>query len=288
VRLTKKPFSQGIKTMSFNKFLAFGTFAVATFAAPALAQSMALPEAGRFSGSVTAGIEVPVGGDVHGGGTSGILALGALNPALTGVNAELRVQSRSFDDIYGETTTYGVEGAYGVSDRSEIFGALRMSQADEARVQVGNAVVTSSSVAAVPAGTTLPAFGQFGEYNVLSLEAGYRQYFDLGSSFTPYVAGRVGVARIDEIKATFTVPAAGITLANVPFYDETTTFVTGIDLGVVYAPNDRFSVGVETGLRYTAGPDDNDTGIGPLGLGSINNEGERLSVPVMVRASFKF
>jgi opacity protein-like surface antigen len=265
-----------------------GLLSFAVVAPTAAAQPMAGPEQGRFTGSVVGGIDIPVGGDVHGGATSAVIPLGTLNPAVTGVSAELRIESRGYADVYDDAVTYGVEGAFGLSDNAELFGSLRMLQADEGTVQVGNAVVTASTVTAVPVGTRLPVQGRFGAYEALLFEAGYRQFFDLGGGLRPYVAGRIGFANIDEIRATFTVPGAGITLANVPFYDETTAVTLGGDVGVLWAPAENIALGVETGLRWTDGPEGNDAGIGPLGLGSINDEGSRLSVPIMARASLRF
>jgi hypothetical protein len=253
-------------------------------ATPALAG----PEAGRFSGSIIGGTDVPVGGDVHGGATSAQIPLGGLNPALTGVTAELRIQDRSFTDIYDNATSFGIEGAYGLSDNSEVFGAIRRTEADKGRVQVGNAVVTASTVAAVPVGTSLPVNGEFGEYSATSIEGGYRRYFNTAGALQPYVAGRAGVVRTDEIKANFTVPAAGIALNNVPFYQESTTWTVGADVGISYAISEAFSVALETGVRFTGDLDGDDAGIGPLGLASINEEGARTSIPVMIRGTLKF
>lgn len=252
--------------------------ALMALASPALAQPL---ERGQFAGSVTVGADFPVGGDVHGGANAPIADLGPLNPTLAGVSAELRIQARSFDDIYGEATQYGIEGAYGLGGDRELFVGVNRTQADEAQVQVGGAFVPALSA-------TLPVFGRFDEFNSTSVEAGLRQYFGGDSALKPYVAGRIGAAFTDEIRATFTIPAAAIALNNVAFYDDSTTFTVGADIGVSYAVTERFSIGAEAGVRYTSGLEDNDTAIGGLGLARINDEGDRLSIPVLVRARIAF
>lgn len=244
---------------------------------PALAAPL---ESGAWRGSVTAGVERPVGGDVHGGAISPIANLGPLNPALAGVSAELRIQARSFDDIYEDATTYGVELARGIGGNREIFGAIRRIEADEGSVQVGGAFVPALA-------TTLPVFGRFGEFKATALEAGVRQYFGEGA-LQPYVAGRAGVARVDAINATFTIPAAAITIPNARFYDDSTAVTLGADVGVSYAVTDRFSIAAETGLRWQSKLSDDDSSIAGLGLARINDEGDRLSVPVTVRAMVAF
>ena len=237
-------------------------------------------EAGEWSGAFTAGIERPVNGDVHGGAVAAVPNLGPLNPALAGVSAELRIVSRSYEDIYEDATTYGLELTRGIGGNREVFGALRRVEADEGSVQVGGAFVPALS-------TTLPVFGRFGEYKATNFEAGLRQYFGEGA-FKPYVAGRAGLARVDGINATFTIPAANIAIPNARFYDDSTVAILGADVGVSYALTDRFSLAAETGLRWHSSLKDDDSSIAGLGLASINDEGDRLSVPVSVRATVKF
>jgi opacity protein-like surface antigen len=215
--------------------------------------------------------------------------LAALNPNLPAVNAELRIQARSFEDIYGEAATFGVEGAYGLGGGLELIGALRTIQADEGQVQVGQAFVPALSA-------SLPVIGRFGEFQALSLEGGLRQHFDMGSGFTPYLGARVGVTQVDAIRASFTVPVpAGvgaepndIVLNAVRFYDDSTAFTLGLDVGANFELAPGFNVGVETGLRYQSSLEDDDRDIGGLGLASINDEGDRLFVPLTVKAAFRF
>jgi hypothetical protein len=235
---------------------------------------------GRWTVSLEAGAEFPTGGDVHGGATAAVPDLGPLNPDLAGVNAELRIQARSFDDIYGEGMNLGAEFAYGMSNNAEVFGSVRYMQADEGRVQVGGAFVPALD-------TTLPVYGTFGEYKAYALEAGYRQYFGPGA-FKPYVAGRLGAVFTDKINATFEIPDAAITIANAPFYDSSTSFTAGVDVGLSYAFNEQVSVQAETGIRYISSLSDDDSAIGGLGLASINGVGDRTYVPVTLRAKFAF
>lgn len=235
---------------------------------------------GRWTVSPEIGVEFPAGGDVHGGVDAPVADLGALNPDLAGVSATLEVESRSFDDIYGDALSLGAEAAYGLNDSAEIFGGVRYVKADEGRVQVGGAAVPALN-------TTLPVFGTFSDYEAWAFEAGYRQYFGSGA-FRPYLAGRAGVVLTDAINATFEVPDAAIVIPDAAFYEDSTSFTAGLDLGVSYALNDRVSLQAETGIRYVSGLEGDDSAIGGLGLGSINEEGERTYVPVTVRARFVF
>ena len=251
--------------------------ALAGLTLPAAAQPL---EAGRFAGTISAGQDFPVSGDVHSGAVSPIANLGPLNPALAGVSAELRIQSRSFDDIYGQADTYSLEGTYGLGNNREAFLTVSRTEASQGRVQVGGAFVPALA-------TTLPVFGTFGDYASTGVEVGVRQYFG-SQALRPYVAGRIGVAKTDSINATFDIPAAAISIKNAAFYDDSTVFAVGGDVGVSYSINSSVSIGAEVGVRYTSGLSDNDSALAGLGLSRINNEGDRLSIPVTVRARFAF
>lgn len=242
------------------------------------------PGAWTVTGSVSA--DSPVSGDLHGGTTTGNLPLTALNPALpAGTVGRLEIGSRSFRDVYGSTdAAFTLEAARGLTTSDELFGAVTYLKSEASRLQVGDAVVTGGPLT----GARLPVFGQFGDYESYAFEAGYRRYFNDGGSFRPYVAGRAGVVTTDEIRGTFTVPGAGIALNNVRFYDGGTSYTVGADLGAAYAVSDRFSLAAEVGVRYRSDLKDDDADIGGLGLGSINDEGARVSVPVSLRGTLKF
>lgn len=243
--------------------------------------SAAGPQQGEFSWSLFGGVDRPVSGDVHGGATAPVADLGPLNPALAGVSAELRIRSRDHDEIYGSARSLGVEFGYGLSDRAEIFGQVRYTSADEGSVEVGGAFVPALA-------TTLPVRGTFSDYDALTLEAGYRYYLpDLGST-RPFVAGRLGATRTDAIRATFVIPDAGIAINNVPFTDDTWSVSAGVDVGLLIPVSERVGIVAQTGVRYVGDLDGDDSAIGGLGLGGINDTGKRVSYPVSVGVRVDF
>lgn len=256
--------------------------AAALFSAATLVAtpSLAGPNAGSFSFSLRGGPEFSVNGDVHGGTMAPIADLGVLNPALSGVAATLDIGSRSWKDVYGTLYNFGGELGYGLSDNSEVFGIVSYNWGSGDRLQVGDAVVPALN-------TSLPVFGKFDKFKAWGIEAGYRQYFGSGG-FRPYAAARLGMQFVQSIGATFTVPDAAITLANVKFYDSSTVFTLGADVGVEVMASDNFSLSLETGVRYATGLSDDDSSIGGLGLATINDEGKRLSIPVSARLTVSF
>ncbi len=243
---------------------------------------------GQFAGSVSVGTEIPIDGDVHGGATAPVSSLAALNPNLPATSAELRIESRSYDDIYGDATTYGIEGRYGLEGDREVFAEVRRTEADGGSVQVGTAFVPAL-------GASLPVNGTFEDYKSTTIEAGVRQYFGSGK-VKPYVAARAGVAFVDEIRASFAVPVPpgvgsepnDININNVAFYDDTTTYSLGVDVGASWEVSERLSVSAEAGIRYRGDLDGSDSAIGGLGLSSINDDSSSITVPVTVKLSYKF
>ena len=239
------------------------------------------PEAGRLSMSLIGGVDMPLSGDVHEGAVAVVPDLGPLNPALAGVDAELRIGARGHDRIYDLANSYGLEFAYAFDERRELFGQLRQTRAGRGNVQVGGAFVPALD-------TELPVYGSFGAYEALSAEVGYRHYFGTAGAARPFVGARLGATRTDAIAATFEIPDAGITIADAPFYDSGWSATGGLDVGVLVPAGETFSITLASGVRYVADLKDDDSAIGGLGLAGINDTGSRLSVPVTLSARWDF
>lgn len=229
--------------------------------------------------SVFAGRDVSVSGEVHGGAVAPVADLGPLNPALAGVSAELRIQSRDYDEIYDDANSFGLRMAW-EQGNGQWFGTLRRTTADGGQVQVGGAFVPALN-------TTLPVYGRFGDYKALALEGGYRHAFGSGT-MRPYVGGRLGATRVDEIRATFTIPDAAIALDNVAFYDSGWVASAGVDAGVEWQLGESARLALQVSADYHADLKDDDSSIGGLGLGSINDTGSRTAIPVQLMLGWTF
>lgn len=229
--------------------------------------------------SVFGGQDVSVSGEVHAGAVAPVADLGPLNPALAGVSAELRIQSRDYDEIYDDANSLGLRMAWDAGN-GQWFGTLRRTTADGGQVQVGGAFVPALD-------TTLPVYGRFGDYKALALEGGYRHAFGSGT-MRPFIGGRVGATRVDEIRATFTIPDAAIALNNVAFYDEGWVASAGVDAGVEWQLGEAANLALQVSADYHADLKDDDSDIGGLGLGGINDTGSRMAIPVQVVFGWKF
>ena len=107
-------------------------------------------------------------------------------------------------------------------------------------------------------------------------------------SARPFVAGRLGATQTDDIRATFEIPDAAITIANAPFTEKKWAATAGVDVGVLIPVSEAFSITAQAGVRYVADLEGDDSAIGGLGLGSINDTGKRVSVPISIAARFDF
>ncbi len=239
-----------------------GLVALLGLSAPVHAQEGTSSIQGRWSLSFRGGLDLPLGGDVHGGGVGTVLALP------TTVNA------KGYGDIYGTTFRGEAQIGYGVSERVELFAGGSYAKKSADLLQVGDV-----------AGLALNA--QFGEYQEIGVEGGLRYFLRPQSMLKPYLAVSGGVRFLDSNTPTFSVPAAEVTLRDVPFYASSTVGTAAAGLGVRYDLNPTFSIGLETGPRFQSKPDNVPT-LGGTGLESINDTGDRWSMPVLFTATLRF
>jgi hypothetical protein len=253
------------------------------FAYPTFVSAKPL-EAGQFSGSVSLGTPIFGSGKLHGGATSTVPSLAALNPALPAVPAVLDIGSRNFSKVYDAPAQFGVELGYGLTENVELFGGLSYAKANGSRIQVGTATVAALSNA------VLPVFGAFGDLENLEFEGGAR-YFFAGETFSPFIGGSIGAVQQDALKATFTIPdapAGGITLSDVPFFKKTTALTVGVEGGVSMGLSDTIDGRLSIGAKYIGAARGDDSALSGLGLGTINNGTERWSYPIKATLSLRF
>jgi hypothetical protein len=228
--------------------------AAALWASEAAAQT-------RFSVSFDLGAQVPVSGDVHGGGSGRVLGLAT------------QVEPRSYGDVYGSGFYWAAGFGYQLGERGEfrVQGSYTNNPAE--RLQVGNVA-------------GLPLFGLFDDYSAFGMDFGYRQYFG-GGTARPYVGGSVGFVRLAEIQSEFSVPAANVVLSDVNFYDESTVASFGAGGGVQVALSSRFAV--QGGIEFKWHGDASDLdGLAGTGLEPINDESRRWSMPVTGGVTVRF
>ncbi len=228
--------------------------AVALLVAPTPAQAQNEGIKGTWTVAVRGGSFLPLSGDVHTGGSGSVLGL----PTTVG--------ARSYDDIYDAGFGFRAGLGYGIARNLELFGDFTYGKASAQDLSVGDV-----------AGLDLRA--RFSSYTSRGIEGGLRAHFAPSSPVKPYLALVGGVKWVDAIPATFSVPAAGVTLTDTPFYDDSTVPTVGADLGITVDVTPRMAVGVEGGLRYHTKLQ-RLNGLAGTGLENLNDAGDRWSFPI--------
>ena len=223
-------------------------------ALPAVATAQSEGVRGRWSVTFAAGTSVPAGGEFHEGGTGTVLSL------------PTTVDEKKYSDIFDAGIGWRAGAGYGVSRRVEVFGDFTWERADASELSVGNVA-------------SLDLRAAYGEYRSYGIDGGMRFHVAPDAAVSPYMSILAGFRRVDAMPGTFRVPAAGVTLPNTPFYDDSTVPAFGGDVGILFAVSQRVRLGVEGGVRYHTGLKDID-GLAGTGLENLNDAGSRWSVPV--------
>ena len=212
--------------------------------------------------SLQGGTDIEISGDLHDGGSGTVLALPTL------------VEARSFGDVYD------------AGFRGQSLDRLR-HRPEERGVPPRVLLQDGSETLQVGTVAGLALNADFADYKEWGAELGYRYYFSADQPFKPYLGLAAGLRFVGELPSTFSVPAAGVVLNDVPFYDSSTVGVFGADLGFAYDLNASFALGIEAGLRYQTGLSDLE-GLAGTGLEPINDVGSRWSLPVLATLTFRF
>jgi hypothetical protein len=254
-----------------NPVVSFVGFTVLLSASSAFAQTTS-PSSGppdrRWAAEVAIGWDNAISGNVV---SSGIGVFSGL-PAV--------IQNKTYGDVYGTGIQWRFGAGYMLDARQEVRGTLTIQNASADALEIGTLGGS-------------PLFATFGDYQVVSLDGGYRYHFGTSSSnpklerIRPYAGATMGIAVIDRINTALAAPAIGIAGSSTDFYDGTAAFAFGLEGGVLVNVNDRVDIDVNLGFRYVSGLADVDDLQG-TGLEDINNDSGRWSFPIMVGARIKF
>ena len=239
---------------------------------------------------------------------------------------ELRVKSRSYDDIYKNWINLNAEFGYAITRHIDVFAKLNYAQADS-QTLVGSELILDSPLNPFPFALAFPFTSNFDNYQSWGGELGFRFYFTSPESrIRPYISLAGGANFVDEIdlrvKTDFLT--FDFEVYDGPFYDDSVVWTGSALFGVEYQVIPcRFSVGTNVGVRYNSELDSDDSGfssdssseptpmsgvgqfvhdqLGANGssedfesallslLSPLNNDGgERWSLPVSVYAKFRF
>jgi hypothetical protein len=236
------------------------TFAVATLcvAQPAQAQS---GTGYKWNAEFAIGWDNSVSGNINSS------AIGSLN------NQTVVILKNQYEAVYGT----GLHLRFG--------GGYKLAEATEARVTFAFQSLDADLATMGDYGASR-LYGQYSDYQSFTLDVGLRRYgrFD---SVRPYAEGTIGIGFVDKTDVELVAPQANLRLDATDFYDQTTAFALGGNVGLLWDMSERLGVFTQIGLRYVTGMSEVDDLVG-TGLDTINDKSARWTMPFLVgvRAGF--
>jgi hypothetical protein len=128
-------------------------------------------------------------------------------------------------------------------------------------------------------------FDESGDYEEVGFEVGFRYYISSTGRLKSYVAPVAGARFLDEVLVSFSSSGAGSSILNVPFNEESTVAVFGLDLGVSLDLGRLFFIALDSGLRYQTAPGQFDE---LEGLTTIDDSDGRWTAPVVLSLGVRF
>jgi hypothetical protein len=243
---------------SLAKYLIMAAVVVLTVSGNATAQTTT--EAGRGMVWGSLGFQGDLGGSVNSSGIG----------TVSGVRAE--INGNTWGERYDAALIVRLGGAYNVSERSQIFGALTWDQGEADNATVG-----------LLGGQPLEA--DFADYQGWGIDVGYRYLFPRTDGPVPFVSASLGFERVQEIDVTLS--SGSFHAADVPFYDDSVVTTWRAGTGILWDVNPRLGVIVTLDLKY-GGVLSDAAGIGTIGFERINDTGNRWTLPIAGGVYVKF
>jgi hypothetical protein len=233
-------------------------------ALPAAAQTQgeAPLEEGRVMVWGSLGFQGDFGGNVNSSG------IGVVN----GRRAEL--DANTWGERFDPGLVFRVGGAYNLTGDSQITANIGWEQAEADATEAGLIGATPIEVG-------------FSDYQAWGFDVGYRRFIATDFVAKPFVGAAIGLQHVDAISIDLNAPAAGLTVTELPFYDDSWVAQWRVGTGLLWDINERFGALVSIDLRYSGVLSDA-SGIGALGFERVNDQGNRWTFPVLVGAFVKF
>ena len=228
--------------------------------AAAFAQS-AQPEE-RFSAEFGLGWDNGISGNINSSG------IGTLN------NQTVVILKNKYEDVYGTGLHMRFGGGYMFKENSELRVTFSLQSLDADLVPMGDLGVSN-------------LYGQYADYQSFGMDFGYRRYVPVEGSIRTYAEATIGLAFIDETDVVLTAPGGNFTGTATDFYDRTSAFTMGFNVGVLFGVMSKADVFTQIGLRYVTGMSDVDQ-LAATGLETINDKSSRWAMPFVSGVRFRF
>ena len=130
-------------------------------------------------------------------------------------------------------------------------------------------------------------YGQYTDYQTFGIDFGLRRYGDLSPKVRAYGEGTIGLGFVDKTDVTLVAPGANLVGQAMDFYDQTTAFTLGVNVGMLVQTNERMGFFGQLGIRRVSGLAEVDDLVG-TGLDTINDKSQRWTLPFIGGVQFRF
>jgi hypothetical protein len=236
-------------------------------ATAALSQT-AIAEAQSSATDYPWSIEFGIGWDNSISGNINSSGIGRIN------NQAVVILKNSYEDVYGTGLHLRAGGGYLLDEVTEVRAAFSFQSLDADLTPMGDIGVSK-------------LYGQYEDYQSLSLDLGLRRYVDVATGVRTYAEATAGMAFVDETDVVLVAPQVNLAGDATDFYDRTAAFALGGNIGVLWQVATKVGVFTQVGLRYVTGMSEVD-GLAGTGLETINDKSGRWTFPFLmgVRARF--
>ena len=231
-------------------------------ASTALAQTKQTPER-RWSADVAIGWDNGITGNIN---SSGVGTLGGQTAVVT---------RNTYNDVYGAGLHLRFGGGFMWKPNVELRGTLAFQSLDaDEIVPMGDLGLSN-------------LYGQYSDYQALTLDFGVRQYGRLKDKVQAYAEGTIGLGFVDKTDVTLIAPGINFAGQATDFYDQTTAFTFGVNAGILVETSPRVGLFVQMGLRWVSGMTEIDDLEG-TGLETINDKSSRWTLPFVAGLRYRF
>ena len=213
-------------------------------------------------------IEGSIGWDIGLSGDFIAAGIGTIN------SVPIVLQTQSFGAVYGTGVQWQIGAGYALNDDAEVRANFTYQRSGSDAVLIGKA-------------GTSDLYGTFDDYEVWSIEGGYRRYFELRGKMRPYAGAMIGIADIPRINGVFAATQANVVQYATDLYDGTAAFIFSVNGGVLYRVSERADLKLQLAFRHTGGLSQVDDLVG-TGLGNINDRSSRWSMPIAIGVHVRF
>lgn len=240
--------------MVSNRFI----FSCVVFATLCVASTAHAQSGSTYKWSVDFGI----GLDNSVSGNINSSAIGSLN------NQSVVILTNRYEDVYGTGLHLRFGGGYKLSENTEAKATFTFQSLDADLATLGDYGASR-------------LYGQYSDYQSFTLDVGLRRYGLAKGNLRPYAEGTVGLGFVDKTDVELVAPQANLRVDATDFYDQTTAFTFGGNVGLLWDVSERMGVFGQIGLRYVTGMSEVDDLVG-TGLSGINDNSARWTVPFVV------